>query len=136
MFPVDFTQGPVIRSDAARTPYAFSGRGGFQFGTGEGGTLRSGPEILVRYVNPGWRARAGVNAGIKLKSLLGYRYGVILHGAAHLGTAPPAYSAGLVADIPIVRLSGWLVRDLATQETSFELGLGAELRALAATLGW
>ena len=49
---------------------------------------------------------------------------------------PPAYSAGLVADIPIVRLSGWLVRDLAIQETSLELGLGFELRALAATLGW
>lgn len=136
LLPFDLSQGAVTNA-AGTTPYIASVKLQAAVGLGEGGPLRIGPVVAVRYANPDWVAGAGIRAQwLPLRfGPAGRRWGV---GAAaeqlwDTGGGRPA-SVGLVADIELVRLGAWLVHEWSDERTGFELGVGTDLRSLWAVL--
>jgi hypothetical protein len=136
MVPLDFHQGALVNTDGG-APYVGALRLQAAFGVGTGAPFRVGPVVAARYANPEWVAAAG--ARVQWLPFRfgpgGRRWGVGLM-AEHL-FAPrerDLTSAGLVADLELIRLGAGVVHERVTRRAGFELGVGTDLRSLLAVL--
>lgn len=136
LVPLDFSQGALVDTEGG-APYVGALRLQAALGIGVGAPLRAGPVVSVRYANPEWVAAAGVRIQwLPLRFGLGERRWGVGVAAEHL-LAPRARdltSAALIADLELIRLSAALVHERRAGRTGFELGLGTDLRSVAAVL--
>jgi hypothetical protein len=134
--PFDVSQGAITNVDGA-TPYVAGVRLQAALGIGEGGPVRVGPVVAVRFANPDWALAGGIRAQwLPVRFGLGGRrwgVGVLAEQLWDTGDGRPA-SVGLVADLELVRIHGWLIHDWSDERTGFELGAGTDVRSLWAVL--
>jgi hypothetical protein len=132
LLPFDVGQGAVTNAGRV-TPYVADAKLQAALGVGEGGPLRVGPVVAVRYANPEWTAAAGMRAQwLPLRFGLGGRRWGVGFAAEQLwdtGGNRPA-SLGLVADLELVRVGSWLVHDGTDERTGFEFSVGTDLRSV------
>jgi hypothetical protein len=136
LVPLDFAQGALVDTEGG-APYIGALRLQAALGMGTGAPLRVGPVVSVRYANPEWVAAAGARIQwLPLRFGLGERRWGVGVAAEHL-LAPrdrDLSSAALIADLELIRLSAAVVREHRAGRTGFELGLGTDLRSVAAVL--
>jgi hypothetical protein len=136
LVPLDFAQGALVDTEGG-APYIGALRLQAALGIGAGAPLRVGPVVSVRYANPEWVAAAGARIQwLPLRFGLGERRWGVGVAAEHL-LAPQdrnLSSAALIADLELIRLSAAVVQERRTGRTGFELGLGTDLRSVAAVL--
>lgn len=134
--PIDVGQGAVLDGSEV-TPYTASLKVQVARGLGQGGPLRIGPVGAIRYANPDWSVAGGLRAQwlVFRFGLGGRRWGAGLAAEQLWGTKDhrPG-SLGLVADLELLRVGGWVVHDWSDERTGFEITLGTDLRSVAALL--
>jgi hypothetical protein len=137
LVPLDFAQGALVDTEGGGAPYIGALRLQAALGIGTGAPLRVGPVVSVRYANPEWVPAAGARIQwLPLRFGLGQRRWGVGVAAEHL-LAPRARdlsAAALIADLELIRLSAALVHERRAGRTGFELGLGTDLRSVAAVL--
>lgn len=136
LLPLDLAQG-ALTNTAGTTPYIASTKLQFALGIGQGGPLRIGPVAAVRYANPDWSLAGGARVQwLPLRFGLGgerWGFGFTAEQLWGAGGHRPA-SAGVIADLELIRMAAWLVHDWSDERTGFELSAGTDLRSLWAVL--
>jgi hypothetical protein len=131
--PLDFSQGALL-DGGTPTPYSAAVRLQVARGFGTGGAFRIGPAGAVLYRNPEWEVAAGVRASLRVLSLdvpMLSTWGVYLTGEQLAGTGDTLPgAAALVADLGLLRMGAWIVRDWEHRTTALEASLGVGLNSL------
>jgi hypothetical protein len=132
--PLDVGQGPQLGAEGT-TPYTGVVRLQALLGVGEGGATRFGASTAAIYTGDSWEAAGGAGISLRLAQVGLQRWGLFATAEQLWGTAGlrPA-SAGLLADIGLLRLSGRGTRDWNRNVTSLELAVGTGLETLLAIL--
>jgi hypothetical protein len=131
--PLDVSQGAVLERGTP-TPYSAAVRLQVARGFGTGGAFRIGPAGALLYRNPQWEVAGGVRASVRVMSLnvpMLSTWGLYLAGEQLAGTgdSKPG-AASLVADLGLLRMGVWVVRDWEHHTTALEASLGVGLNSL------